>query len=33
MKGPFSSAMHQAGESFETEETKEEADRDRDENV
>jgi hypothetical protein len=33
MKGPFSSAMHQTGEAFETEETKAEADEDRDTNV
>ena len=33
MKGPVSSLMHNTGESFETEETKEEADEKKDKNT
>jgi hypothetical protein len=33
MKGPVSSTMHQTGEAFDTNESKEEADKERDENM
>ena len=33
MKGPFSSTMHETGEAFETDETKREADREKDERI
>jgi len=33
MEGPISSLMHETGESFDTDETKEEADEEKDENM
>ncbi len=33
MKGPVSSAMHEAGESFDTDESKEDADKKREQNM